>query len=136
MKAATRVKASNRSILRALHKDNIYFRKLREKPKLTTEDVKARFSFAQKYHEKSKNWWINNVHASIDGKHFQAYLNGDQRVRAAQHATFGAYRAPGKGLSGGYVKPRKPVQSGISAKKCVGHRRRWLRQGLIGSPEM
>ena len=36
------------------------------------------------------------------------YLNAAARTQAAaQHRTFGAFRAPGQGLSAGYVKPRK-----------------------------
>ena len=104
--------ASERSILRALHKRNIRFRKLREKPALTDDDIKDRLAFAKKYHKKSKAWWVSNVHASIDGKCFQVYLNHAQRVHAAQHATFGAYRAPGKGLTAGYVKPKKSLKTG------------------------
>jgi transposase len=107
LKKATKVKAGTQAILAALHKRNIYFRKLREKPLLTPEDVKARFNFAKKYRGKSKGWWVKNIHAFIDGKHFQVYLNGKERCRAAQHATHGAYRRPGKGLCGGYVKPKE-----------------------------
>ena len=126
LKSATKAKASERSIARALHAENIYFRKLREKPKLTPDDVKARFAFAQKFHKKPKSWWAQQLHASIDGKHFQAYLNADQRARAAQHATYGAYRAPGKGLARGYVKPKKTLRSGGGVKNilviaAVGH---------------
>ncbi|CAE7464528.1 unnamed protein product [Symbiodinium natans] len=106
LKKTTKTKASCRSILRALHDRNIYFRKLREKPLLTPEDVRARFHFAKKYRSKSRAWWVKNVDAFIDGKHFQVYLNGKERCRAAQHATYGAYRRPGKGLCGGYVKPK------------------------------
>lgn len=106
LKKATKCKASPKVILQALHARNIYFRKLREKPVLTAEDVKARRAFAATYRRKSKAWWLKNVHAFIDGKHFQVYLNASERSRAAQHATYGAYRSPGKGLSVGYVKPK------------------------------
>ena len=70
-------KASERSILRALHKRNIRFRKLREKPKLTAEDMKERFAFAKAYHKKTKTWWASHLHASIDGKCFQVVGQGD-----------------------------------------------------------
>ena len=110
LKRSSRVKASERTITKALHDRNIFFRKLREKPTLTTEDVAARLKFAKKYHSKPQAWWRKNVHAFIDGKHFQVYLNGESRLRAAQHATHGAYRSPGKGLSGGYVKPKKSLK--------------------------
>jgi transposase len=107
---ATRLKVSERCVRDCLHKDNIYFRALREKPVLTKEDMRARLVFARKYHLKTRAWWNKALHASIDGKYFKAYLTGDARVRAAQHATYGAYRAPGKGLEGGYVKPKKTLQ--------------------------
>jgi len=106
LKKATKCRASPKVILEALHKRNIFFRKLREKPVLTPEDVRARLAFARTYRNKSAAWWMKNVHAFIDGKHFQVYLNSSERSRAAQHATYGAYRQPGKGLSVGYVKPK------------------------------
>ncbi|CAE7255135.1 F52C9.6 [Symbiodinium natans] len=106
LRKATKVKASTQTILAALHKRNIYFRKLREKPVLTPADVKARLAFAKKYRGKSKTWWLRNIHAFIDGKYFQVYLTGKERARAATHGTFGAYRRPGKGLCAGYVKPK------------------------------
>ena len=63
LKKATKSKASTQCILHALHKRNIYFRKLREKPVLTPADVRDRFAFAKKYRGKSKQWWLSNVHA-------------------------------------------------------------------------
>ena len=70
---------------------------MREKPLLTEEDIKARFEFAKKYRHKNAGWWMKAFHAAIDGKLFKVYLNGKERVRAAKHATYGAYRKPGKG---------------------------------------
>ncbi|CAE7731756.1 unnamed protein product, partial [Symbiodinium necroappetens] len=35
---------------------NIYFRKLREKPVLTSADICDRYAFAKKYRGKSKRW--------------------------------------------------------------------------------
>ena len=110
LKHSARVQASERTIRDALHSRDVWFRTLREKPTLTPDDVCERFKFAKKYCSKSKDWWQKNVHSFIDGKHFQVYLNGESRRRAAQHATFGAYRPPGKGLSGGYVKPKKTLK--------------------------
>eukprot|EP00439_Symbiodinium_sp_Y106_P065756 s40_g10.t1 len=106
LQKAAKIHASCRTILRALHARNIFFRKLREKPVLTPEDVRDRFNFAKKYRRKSGTWWADRVDAFIDGKHFQIYLNSKERLRAAQHSTCGAYRRPGKGLCGGYVKPK------------------------------
>lgn len=89
------VQASPEVILEAWHARNIYFRKLREKLVLTAEDVKAWRAFAATCRRKSKAWWLKNVHAFIDCKRFQVYLNASERPRAAQHATYGAYKSPG-----------------------------------------
>ncbi|CAE7349466.1 unnamed protein product [Symbiodinium microadriaticum] len=69
-------------------------------------DVRDRFQFAKKYRNKTGTWWANRLDAFIDGKHFQVYRNSKERLRAAQHSTYGAYRRPGQGLCGGYVKPK------------------------------
>lgn len=57
------------------------FRKMREKPLLTEEDIKARFAFATKYRHKTAGWWMKAFHAAIDGKLFKVYLNGKGRFR-------------------------------------------------------
>ena len=119
LKRSTRVRASERTILKALHNNNIFFRKLREKPVLTEADVGDRYAFAAKYRGKSAKWWIQNIHASIDGKFDQVYITGEGRLRAAQHATRGAYRSPGQGLNGAYVKPRANVKCNIGAKSAL-----------------
>jgi transposase len=119
LKKSARVKASERAIKDALHKRNIYFRKLREKPLLTEEDIAERFAFAKKFRKKTRAWWNTHIHAHIDGKHFQVYLNKNERQRAAQHATYGAYRSPGKGLTGGYVKPKKSLQHNTGARSAL-----------------
>ena len=119
LQQSTRMKVGVRTILDALHARNIYFRKLREKPVLSAEDVQARYDFARKHKGKSPQWWNDNVHAFIDGKHFKVYLSGKERVFAAQHATYGAYRKPGKGLDGAYVKPRKSLKRNTGAPSCL-----------------
>jgi hypothetical protein len=82
---------------------------------LTPDDAKARLKFGRKFRRKTAGWWKKHIHAFIDGKHFQVYLNGESRARAAQHATYGAYRSPGQGLSGGYVKPKKGLKFNTGA---------------------
>ena len=74
LRKTAKVKASIKTIQRALHARNIYFRKLREKPVLTPDDVKARLKFARTFKHKSSQWWNKNVHACLDGKHFKTYL--------------------------------------------------------------
>ena len=110
---STRTRACTRVIREALARRNIRFRLLREKPVLTAEDVAARFAFAKKYRHKTPAWWNSHVHALIDAMYFRVYLNAAGRSRAAQHATRGAYRAPGKGLAGGYVKPKKSLRDSV-----------------------
>jgi len=119
LKRSTRVKASERTILTALHERNIYFRKLREKPVLTEEDIKDRYAFAKKYRSKSARWWLQNIHSSIDGKFFKVYLTAGMRVQAAQHQTHGAYRSPGQGLDGAYVKPKKNAKVNTGAQSSL-----------------
>ena len=126
LKKACKLQVSEKCISRALHAQGVFFCKLREKPILTAEDVKARLTFARKYHLKSKWWWSNRLDAAIDAKFFKACLTGDARLRAAQRATFGAYRAPGEGLDAGYVKAKGSLNYNTGARSLlvvggVGH---------------
>lgn len=107
LKRSTRCKASERCILTALHKRKIFFRKMREKPLLTEDDIKERFKFAKKYRGKTARWWKSVIKGHIDGKWFKVYLSAKMRSLAAKHATWGVYRGLGKGLEGAYVKPKK-----------------------------
>ena len=119
LKKACKLKASLKSISRALHAEGIYFRKLREKPVLTKADIKARLAFARKYHTKSKSWWAKHLDVAIDAKFFKACLTNEARVRAAQRATFGAYRACGEGLDAGYVKPKGTLNYNTGARSLL-----------------
>ena len=119
LKKAAKVKVSERSISRALHKEGIYFRKLREKPVLTAADIRARLAFARKYHRRPARWWSHHLDAAIDGKFFKALLTADARVHAAQRATFGAYRMLGQGLDAGYVKPKGTLNYNTGARSLL-----------------
>ena len=119
LKRSTRIRASEKTISKALHEKNIFFRKLREKPVLTETDINERFDFATKYRKKSAHWWLQNIHASIDGKFFKVYLDGADRVLAAQHATYGSFRSPGQGLDGAYVKPKKNAKCNTGAASAL-----------------
>ena len=90
--ARTRTKASLHTIMRAFHKRGFYFRKHREKPSLTTEDVKARFAFGSKYRAKGAGWWPTAVQLHIDCKWFKVYLNGKARLHAAKEKVWGAFQ--------------------------------------------
>ena len=119
LKKACNFKVSQRCITTALHNEGIYFRKLREKPVLTAADIAARLAFARKYHLKPKSWWNKSLHAAIDGKFFKACLNEAARTRAAQRATFGAYRGKGEGLDAGYVKPKGALNYNTGARSLL-----------------
>ena len=119
LRKSAKIKASCRVILEALHERGVYFRKLREKPVLTPTDVKERLAFAKLHKAKSAAWWNEHVHGFLDGKHFKTYLTPAARTQAAQHRTFGAFRAPGQGLSGGYVKPKQGMAYNTGSKSCL-----------------
>lgn len=116
LKRASRTKASERTILDALHKRGIYFRRLREKPVLTDQDVIDRKAFAEKFGDKPASWWNKAIHLTIDVKHFQVLPHGNSRRHAAQEATRGAYRKAGQGLSKGYTKPLTKTKFNTGAK--------------------
>ena len=71
---------------KGLFSKKIRFRRLRSKPILTKEDVKARYKFAKKCRHKSKQWWITNMpglfqerllkpHCHIDLKNSPVYTH-------------------------------------------------------------
>ena len=116
LRRASRAKASERTILDALHKRQIYFRPLREKPVLTDQDVSDRKAFADKYSKTTAAWWNTAVHMAIDVKHFKVLPHGQARRHAAQETTRGAYRKAGQGLSKGYTKPLTKTKFNTGAK--------------------
>jgi len=118
--------ASIRTISKALHQRNIHFRKLREKPMLTTQDIKDRKAFATDYAGKTSAWWQRSVHLHIDVKHFGIYLNGKGRRYVAQVGTRGAYRGLGEKFAKGTVKPNpklkyNPGAQGVKVLAGVGN---------------
>ncbi len=117
LKKAANSKASVKTIQKALRQRGIYFRKLREKPLLTPDDIKDRFKFGKKNKDKPLSFWKKMTY--IDGKNFKTYLTAKTRKLAAQHRTWGAYRKPGKGLSGGYVKPKRGMNFNTGSKSSL-----------------
>ena len=115
-----RCKAGNRTIPDALHARKVYFRRLREKPVLTDDDIKARIAFARKFMGKTEAWWRTFVHMRIDVKHFPVYLNGRARAHAAREDVRGAYRTPGEGLEAPYVKHGKKCPAVMISLVAVG----------------
>ena len=61
-----RLRCHDRTLSDRLHQKGIYFRKLREKPILTPDDVKARYAFARRFKDKSTSWWQKSVDLHID----------------------------------------------------------------------
>ena len=126
LRRRARCKAGVRTISNALHDRRIYFRKFREKPLLTDDDVKARKRFATKYLKHSEKWWQTHIDMHIDVKHFPVYLNGSARAHAARDGVRGVYRTKGQGLQRPYVKPGKKYKYNTGARGAmvlagVGH---------------
>ena len=108
LRRSTRCKASERTILRELHKRGINFRPLRQKPVLTEEDISDRLAFAEKFAGRSKAWWNSSIHMIIDIKHFRVLPHGSARRYAAQESTRGIYRKKGQGLCKPKTHPTVP----------------------------
>lgn len=111
-----RVKVSERCARKALQTRGIRFRRMRDKPLLTKDDVKERWRFARKYRNKSKAWWRSKVHLYIDLKSWKVYPNAKGRALAAQRTVRGAYRGPGGGLGEGYVVVPKSLKQNTGAR--------------------
>ena len=67
----SRTKACDRVVANALRERGRWFRDLRRKPILTPDDVKERQAFAEKYKDKSANWWRQAEHIHCDNHIFK-----------------------------------------------------------------
>ena len=135
LRRRARCAAGVRTITRALHQRRVFFRKLREKPVLTADDVKARKRFAAKFYSKAAAWWTAHVDMHIDVKHFPVYVNGRARAHAAREGVRGAYRTPGQGLERPYLKHGKKYTyntgaRGVMVLAGVGHGRFLVWEGV------
>ena len=79
LKARSGVSASEKTIARALHSQNIYFRPLRQKPLITAADNTTRKAFTHAYADKPRSWWLRHIHMHIDVKHFPVLLHHGPR---------------------------------------------------------
>ena len=86
------------------------FRKLREKPLLTPDDIEKRKVFAKKYSVRSASSWVNSPHAIIDNKTFAMYLDKKGREHVARRSVRGAYRSGASAVEGHLVKPKKTLK--------------------------
>ena len=130
VKKKAKSKYCKKVIREAFAKRGKPFRKLREKPLLTEDDVKKRRAFAKKYCKKSARAWVNSPHAIIDNKKFNLYLDVKARCYAARRTVRGAYRTGGQAVESHLVKPKKtlkyPVSGvGVTAAIIKGKVRFW-----------
>ena len=102
--------ACDRTVRDAFHAHGIRFRKLREKPILTPEDVAARVVFADQYGSKTEAQWVAKPHAVIDNKHFPMYINKSGREHAARRQVRGAYRLGKSAVEPHLVKPKNTIK--------------------------
>ena len=119
LRKEAKCRASVKTIQRELHKRNIYWHAMREKPALTQVDVEDRLRFAGKFASKSAAWWRGRVHMHIDCKHFPLYVNGRSRSHARQTSCRGAYRKPGQGLDTPYTKPTKKLKFNTGVRNTM-----------------
>ena len=119
LKAAMRLKCSEKTILTALHDRGVWFRPFREKPLLTDEDVEARMKFATAHVRKPVSFWTRTIDAYLDEKFFTAYLTPAARTYARKVRARGAFRGKKGGLAKGFVKPKKSLKQNFGRKVCV-----------------
>ena len=67
----SKVKASKRTVADRLRDRGDRFRKQREKPILTPEDIKSRYHFGRKYKDKPRQWFKKYIHAHFDNHMFK-----------------------------------------------------------------
>ncbi|CAK0851195.1 unnamed protein product [Prorocentrum cordatum] len=126
---ALELKCSVKRVQEALRSRGVRFRPMREKPIRTVDDEKDQLAFGNRHAKKPPSFWVSGIHAHLDNKMFPFYPNGQGRAYAARRAARGTYRAKGKGLAKGHVKPRRSlkvtfgkgvnVAVAISAKKVL-----------------
>ena len=111
-----KLKCTDRTLLRAMHRSGVKWHRFRTKPMLKDEDVKARHSFGKKYACKSTRWWCTYVRMHIDVKKFKVFLNGKARDYAAREGSRGVYRRRGESLMAPYVKEDKTLKYNTGAR--------------------
>ena len=116
IQARFRPRVCLRVLFEAMHERNIWFHKLREKPILTDEDVAARYAWAQKYRNKSAEWWRQAVHIHTGNHAFKVPTNAAARRALAATRVYGTYRSPGKSLRKEHVKAKKQMRLSTGAR--------------------
>jgi len=95
VKEQAKVDATDRTVLDAFHKKDIWFRPLRQKPILTPDDIQQRRVFASTYRKRAAKTWVVQPHAVIDNKHFPLFRDRKGRAEAARRQVRGAFRKRG-----------------------------------------
>lgn len=117
VKTAAGCSASDKTVREAFQARGVRFRKLREKPVLTANDVVARRTFAEAYVSRSADAWVTKPHAIIDNKNFPMYVDRRGREHAARRQVRGAYRQGRDALAAHLVKPKSTLP--FPSKKVV-----------------
>ena len=115
-------KIAKRTAGRLIAARGLKWRRPREKPILTPQDVATRLLFAKKYKGKAPKFWRNCV--ALDGKSFAAVLNATHRRWAGSQRLRGIYRKGGTAESLASFRVRKKGKE----RQMVGGR-----LGLIGA---
>ena len=118
LKKRAKCNFDDKVVRKALLEKKIKFRRLRAKPLLTKEDVKARFAFAKKHRKETKKWWRKRIQMHIDLKNFCVYTIAQSRVIAAMREVRGAHQAPGQGLIADYVVLPKALHTRTCALRA------------------
>jgi len=113
------IEACDKTVLNKMHERGIWFRKLRNKPLLTDDDVKDRYQFSKDYKGESKPWWLSHIDVHIDNKTWPVCTNAKARAFNAQRSIRGVYRKKGEGLDQGYVRQGKGFMNPHSGQKSV-----------------
>ena len=127
LKRNTQVKATERTILNALHSRNIYFRAMRGKPVLTANDVKERFAFAKEYRGKTRAWWQKTLQGSIDGKFWSPALPG--RANHFENGCCGVLPSYLR-TTIGFCTPQKYIHD-VSHQQCPPYYRRGIHKARL-----
>ncbi len=98
IKSKVQFKGSLRTLQEAFRQRGYYFRKFREKLRLTPEDVVDRKQFTIDYGNRTGEQWKKTPHGIIDNKSHPVYLNGKSRDNAARRKARGSYRKCTGGL--------------------------------------
>ena len=99
----SRLKCSQCTVARPLHKRGYRFFRLYKKMILTPQDISERYLWAKQYVAKSRDWWLKTIHIHLDNHHFRVPTTANGRASLAKRAVRGVYRK--KGIKADAIKP-------------------------------